>query len=79
MNISKTFLEQLPIKEPTDSVHKKIVGRVNAILALTSDSRYMKDADAQANVRDYEDEIDRLIYDLYSLNQGEIVIVEHGR
>jgi len=78
VNISKTFLEQLPIKSPTAKQHKKIVDAVDEILGLTSNSKYVNDARTQVVVRDCENKIDDLIYRLYGLTDQERATIEAG-
>ena len=49
---------------------------VDRILAITKDDDYMQNRIKQSKVREYEKQIDRLIYKLYDLTLDEIAIVE---
>ena len=53
-----------------------IVALVDKILAITKDADYPDNATKQAKVREYEKQIDQLVYQLYGLTDEEIKIVE---
>jgi type I restriction-modification system DNA methylase subunit len=76
VNISKTFLEQLPIKRPTDKEHSAVVGFVEEILKLTADGKYTHNSKARTTVGDHERRIENLIYRLYDLSEEERSVVE---
>lgn len=48
----------------------------DTILAITKDADYLQNPAKQAQVREYEKQIDQLVYDLYGLTEEEIRIVE---
>jgi hypothetical protein len=50
---------------------------VNKVLILTKDNNYLNNPTKQAKVKEYEDQIDQMIYQLYELNDDEIKIVEN--
>ncbi len=52
---------------------------VPQILAITKDEDYLENSTKQAEVCDYEKEIDQLVYKLYNLTPEEIEIVEGRR
>lgn len=66
VNISKTFLAELPIK--TD-INERISLKVNEILAQKSQNQ-------KTNTKELEQEIDVMVYELYGLTEEEIKIVE---
>jgi len=47
-------------------------------LAITKSDDYLKNAEKQAKVRDYETQIDQMVYKLYGLTPEEIEIVENS-
>jgi len=49
---------------------------VDKILSLTKDNGYLKNPIKQAKVKEYEKEIDQMVYKLYGLTEEEIKIVE---
>ncbi len=65
---------------PTPSIEKAktepIIGLVNKIFAITKDSDYLENSEKKAKVRDYEKQIDQLVYKLYALTPKEIKVVE---
>lgn len=60
------YIEQLSIPYTTDAQKAPIISRVRTILA---------DPDSPAVPR-LEEEIDKLVYDLYGLKEAEIALVE---
>ncbi len=69
VNLSKTYLSQIPLVIPDTSNENKVVDVVNKII-------YLKKENAAADTSSLEAEIDRLIYELYGLTEEEIQIVE---
>ncbi len=71
VNISKTYLDQLPIKNVPASVQDKFVQIIDtAISKQKTDSEYIPDSELEA--------INNLVYDLYDLNPEEIAIIEES-
>ena len=64
-------VEAIPIPKITAAKQRPFVQLVDQILAA-------KDANADADTRELEDEIDRLVYDLYGLTEEEIAAVERS-
>jgi len=48
------------------------------ILPLTQSDDYLENPQKQAKVKEYENQIDQLVYQLYNLTEEEIKIVEEG-
>jgi type I restriction-modification system DNA methylase subunit len=86
VNISKTYLEQLPIRRIDFSVrveksqHDRIVTLVDSMLDLRKRHSVGKSSTQRAIIKRQIDatdrEIDRLVYDLYSLTANEIALIE---
>ncbi len=72
----KAFLEQLPIPKIPESAQKPFIELVDKILTITKDDDYLQNPDKQARVKEYERQIDRLVYKLYDLTEEEIKMVE---
>jgi len=53
-----------------------IVDFVDHILAVTKDDDYLTNPAKQAKVKEYEHQIDEMVYELYGLTPEEIAIVE---
>ena len=49
---------------------------VNQILFLTQSENYLENPQKQARVKEYERQIDQLVYKLYILTEEEIKIIE---
>ena len=88
VNVSKTFLEALPIacidfSDPTDRVrHDRVVEFVESMLKLHKDLQAAKtDHDKkliQRQIGSTDKQIDQLVYELYGLTDKEIRIVEEA-
>ncbi|OGH07763.1 MAG: hypothetical protein A2W22_02705 [Candidatus Levybacteria bacterium RBG_16_35_11] len=52
--------------------------KVDRILSITKDEDYLQNPEKQAKVKELEQEIDQLVYNLYSLTEEEIRIVEES-
>jgi type I restriction-modification system DNA methylase subunit len=76
VNISKTFLEQLPIKKADRKVQASVIALVDHILAITKDADYLSNQAKQARVKELEHQIDQMVYELYGLTPEEIAVVE---
>jgi len=46
------------------------------ILAITKDNDYLQNPAKRAQVKEYEKQIDQMVYELYGLTEEEIRIVE---
>ncbi|MBI2628191.1 MAG: N-6 DNA methylase [Candidatus Niyogibacteria bacterium] len=77
--INKSTIEQLPIVDADKKSQKPFIDLVNKILAITKDSDYLENSTKQAKVRDYEKQIDQLVYKLYTLTPEDIKIVEKSQ
>jgi hypothetical protein len=66
----------LPIKRLSRLDQQPFVDFVDKILALTRSPDYLQNPDKQAQVKQYETQIDHLVYHLYSLTEEEIKIIE---
>ncbi len=76
--IDKEPLLSLPLVRPDETVQKKISEVVSHILSLIQSKDYPESPQKQAKVKEYEREIDQLVYKLYGLTEEEIKIVEDG-
>ena len=52
------------------------VNLIDKILAITNNDDYLVNPTKQAKVREYENQIDQLVYQLYGLTPEEIEIIE---
>jgi len=72
-------LSEIPIKKIPEDDQKPFIDGVDKILAITKDDDYLKSATKQAKVKEYEKQIDQMVYKLYGLTKEEIKIVEGSR
>lgn len=69
-------LRKLPIKTTSILNQKPFIEIVDKILAITKLDDYLSNTEKQARVRDYEKQIDQLVYKLYELTPEEKAVVE---
>ncbi|MFO8234441.1 MAG: hypothetical protein R6U04_03410 [Bacteroidales bacterium] len=69
VNLSKTYLSQIPINTKPDKTEDFIIDKVDQILQ-------QKQQDPTTDTIALEAEIDRMVYDLYGLTEEEVRIVE---
>jgi len=72
----KFALEKVPILDISEKDQKPFTEIVDTILSFTQSDDYLQNPQKQAKVKELEREIDRLVYELYGLTEGEIRIVE---
>ena len=76
VNVSKIYLESLPIKKLSLDRQRPLISLVDKILVITGSQNYLKNSTKQTKVREYEKQINQLVYKLYGLTPEEVKIVE---
>ena len=74
--LSGYFMEQLPIPKISTSDQQAFINLVDKILTITKEKDYLEKPEKQAKVKEYENQIDQIVYKLYGLTEEEIKIVE---
>jgi hypothetical protein len=69
-------LNKLPFKKISLAEQQPFIGLVDQTLAITKDEDYLSNPAKQAKVKEYERQIDQMVYQLYDLTPEEIAIVE---
>jgi hypothetical protein len=69
-------ISEFPIKEIPIIKQKILISLVDKILVITKDDDYLVNFEKQDQVRNYEFQIDEMVYKLYNLTPEEIEIVE---
>jgi len=72
----KAFLEQLPIPQVPGFEQKFFMDIVNEILSLSQSKDYLENPQKQTKVKEYERQIDQMVYKLYGLTENEVKIIE---
>jgi len=67
----------LLIKKISQKQQKPFIKIVDEILVITKSDDYLKNSKKQTNVREYEKQIDKIVYELYGLSKEEIEIIEN--
>ena len=76
VNVKLTYLSQLPIPKISIQQQKPFIEIVDEILAITKSSDYLENPAKKEEVKEYEKQIDQMVYKFYALTPEEIVIIE---
>lgn len=76
--INKSTIEQLPLVDADIEHQKPIIELVDKIINITKSHNYINNSEKQSKVRDYEKQIDKIVYNLYGLTEEDIRIIELG-
>ncbi len=79
MRFDNYHLARLPLHELFLNQQKPIIILVDQILDITKDENYLSSRTKQSKVKEYQSQIDKLVYELYGLTPEEIAVVEGGR
>jgi len=72
------YMRDVPIPKISAKNKKPLAALVEKVLAVTKDGNYFVNPAKQAEVKEYEKQIDKLVYKLYDLTPEEIEIVEES-
>ncbi|MCG2688566.1 BREX-1 system adenine-specific DNA-methyltransferase PglX [Candidatus Parcubacteria bacterium] len=72
-----SFLKKLPIPEEFFKNGEIIAAITKKILAITKSGDYLENPTKQVKVKEYEKQIDQMVYKLYGLTKEEIKIIEN--
>lgn len=78
-NVTTSELSKLPIRIVNENITNQIVSIVCNILSITQTDDYLDNINKQNKVKQYQDEIDQMVYKLYGLTEEEIKIVEESQ
>lgn len=73
-----TPLSQIPLKKAEDLVQKRFVKISDYILGITKSKDFPRREELKNKVKEYERQIDEMVYELYELTPEEIEIVENA-
>ncbi|MBU4348950.1 Eco57I restriction-modification methylase domain-containing protein [bacterium] len=71
----KAFLQNLPLAQISKSQQQPFISCVDSIITITKDEDYLQNQQKQARVKNLEQEIDQMVYQLYGLTEEEIAII----
>ncbi|OBW62941.1 MAG: hypothetical protein A9183_00770 [Dehalococcoides mccartyi] len=69
-------LSEIPIKKISKTDQKPFIAVVDQILNITKNEDYLRNLVKQTKVKDLEEQIDQLVYQLYKLTPEEIEVVD---
>ncbi len=70
------FLKSFPVPKALRNISDSIIDFVDKIHSIAGTSDYCANSTKQTKVKEYERQIDQMVYDLYGLTKEEIEIVE---
>jgi len=76
MDLDNYYIGKIPIQKISNSAQQPFIELVDKILTITKDDDYLHDSTKQAKVKEYEHQIDQMVYKLYNLNNEEVKMVE---
>jgi len=76
LELSPRPLSEIPIINISPEEQKTLIVIVDKILHITRDDDYLKNSTKQIQVKEYEKQIDQMVYKLYGLTEEEIKTVE---
>ena len=74
--VKTVFIKKLPIKLNTNNIEDFIIKTVDKILELTNSDDYSNNAEKQQAVKEYENQIDIMVYKLYDLTYSEVKTID---
>jgi len=77
--VTQSVLNYLPIKLANKDNQKDFIKIVDKILDITKSDDYLVNSTKQAKVKEYESQIDKMVYKLYDLTPEEIEIVNNNK
>lgn len=69
-------LSEIPIKKADENIQNKFVSVVDKILSITQTDDYLENQEKQNAVKEYEKQIDIMVYKLYDLTYEEIITID---
>lgn len=76
MHFDSYYVGKIPVLKINKESQKSVAQNVDNIFALTKTEDYLNDQPKQFQVKEYEKQIDQMVYELYGLTDEEIKIVE---
>ena len=76
LELIATPLSEIPIKEASKYIQDKFVAFVDNILEIVQSDNYQEKEEKQQAVKNYEKQIDIMVYKLYDLTYEEVKIID---
>lgn len=76
INFTPEMFNKFPLPLAPKDLKEPLTHFVSQILTLTQSKDYFENSQKQARVKEYEKQIDQLVYKLYGLTEDEIKIIE---
>ena len=76
MELYLTPLSEIPIKKADENTQNKFISVVDKILAITQTEDYLQNTEKQNAVKEYEKQIDIMVYKLYKLTYEEVLTID---
>jgi len=76
MRYDEQYIGRIPVPNLEETNQYPFIEIVDKILAITKDDDYLTNFTKQAKVKEYERQIDQMVYQLYGLTDDEIKIIK---
>ncbi len=76
VTFTKEMINNLPIPKLSENNKRILIMLVDKIIAINKDTDYINNPVKQTKIREYEKQIDQLVYKLYGLTEKEIKVIE---
>ncbi len=78
VNFTKEMINNLPLPSAKKIQQQSSIYFIDKILAIIKDEDYLENPQKQAKIKEYERQIDQMVYKIYELTDEEIKIIERG-
>jgi hypothetical protein len=78
LQMNNKEIERIPVPKSTISKQKSLIKVVDKILVITKSEDYLENQTKQVKVKEYEKQINQMIYKLYNLTPEEVKIIEEN-
>ena len=75
-NFTKEMINDLPLPLINEDKQKRLISLVDNILSIMTSADYFGNSEKESMVKEYQNQIDRMVYDLYGLTEEEMAVVE---
>ncbi len=77
MDFDNYYIGKVPIPRVKSDDQNQVIALVDKVLNLTKDKDYLISTTKQNLVKEYDRQIDQMVYKLYGLTPEEIAVVEN--
>jgi len=76
MHFDNYYIGKIMIPNANEEKQKSFVDIVNKIYSMTNKSAYSKTSNEQSTIKNYQEQLDKMVYKLFGLNDEKIAVIE---